>query len=228
MRQHPRISPAPGNPGEGWGRGLGRNWPGNRAVNETPATFRPFLTVVAGRPGSGKTTLARALAQQFRCPLISRDEIKEGLVNSLASASAETDATQRHANDVFFNTIELLLQRGVTLVAEAAFQHKLWSPRLQLLLPVAKTRIILCSIDPQLARSRHIQRGLADPERERFHGDVVVQAAREGREVPIEEYDPPKFDVPILEVDTTDGYLPEFARILAFARGTSEANRARG
>ena len=38
----------------------------------------PFLIVVTGRPAAGKTTLAHTLAQAIRCPLISRDEIKEG------------------------------------------------------------------------------------------------------------------------------------------------------
>ena len=44
---------------------------------------RASLTVVAGRPGSGKTTLAHALARAIRCPAVCRDEVKEGLVHSL-------------------------------------------------------------------------------------------------------------------------------------------------
>jgi predicted kinase len=194
-------------------------------VVETPPTCRPLLTIVSGRPGSGKTTLARAIAQAIRCPLISRDEIKEGLVNS---GLAHSDATQRLANEIFFDTIEQLVRRGVTLIAEAAFQHKLWAPRLEPLLTVTKTRIILCVANPELARSRHIQRGLNDPQRERFHGDYEVRAAREGRQMPIGDYVPPKFEVPALEVDTTDGYTPPFARIVAFTDGTSEPKRARG
>ncbi len=192
---------------------------------ETPPTCRPLLTIVSGRPGSGKTTLARALAQAIRCPLLSRDEIKEGLVNS---GLAHADGTQRLANEIFFDTIEQLLRRGVTLIAEGAFQHRLWALRLEPLLYVAKTRIILCKADPELARARHVQRGLNDPQRERFHGDYEVQAAREGRQMPIGEYDPPRFEVPSLEVDTTDGYTPPFAQILAFAGGTSNGERARG
>src|SRR4051794_15535256 len=188
----------------------------------------PFLTIVAGRPGSGKTTLAYALARAIRCPAICRDEIKEGVVNSLKSLSAEQDDVQRHANDAFFKTIELLLQQGVTLVAEAAFQHKVWAPRGQPLFAIASVRIVVCHIDPQLARSRHIDRGLADPERERFHGDQEVRAAREGRRLPIGSYDPPKFEVPTLMVDTTDGYRPTLERIVSFARGEVVADRAAG
>ncbi len=120
------------------------------------------------------------------------------------------------------------MRRGVTLIAEAAFQHKLWAKPLEPLLAVARTQIILCVADPELARSRHIQRGLNDPQRERFHGDYEVRAARDGHVMPIDDYDPPKFEVPALEVDTTDGYRPQFEQILDFIRGTSEPDRARG
>ena len=185
-------------------------------MSEIVSQSRARLIVIAGRPGSGKTTLAHALAFAIRCPAISRDEIKEGVVNSLMLAAVENDAMQRHANETFFQVAEFLLRKGVTLVIEAAFQHKLWAPRLEPLLAVAQTRVIVCTVDPELARSRHIQRGLADPERERFHGDAPVQAAREGHQLPIGDYDPPRFDVPTLIVETTDGYDPSFEQIVSF------------
>jgi predicted kinase len=197
-------------------------------MDENSLSCRAWLTVVAGRPGSGKTTLAHALARAIRCPALCRDEVKEGVVNSLPSGTTLTDAIQRHTNDAFFETIELLLSRGVTLIAEAAFQHKLWAPRLEPLRGIASTRIIVCTVDPTLARSRHIERGLADPERERFHGDRPVQAAREGQQLPIGSYDPPSFDVPTLVVDTTDGYRPQFESIVSFARGKVVPGTAAG
>ena len=42
----------------------------------------PTLIVVSGPAGSGKTTLAHALAAAVGCPAVSRDEIKEGMVAS--------------------------------------------------------------------------------------------------------------------------------------------------
>jgi predicted kinase len=180
----------------------------------------PALIVVAGRPGSGKTTLAHAVARAIRCPMISRDEIKEGLVNTTGEVGQPGDAVERHASDAFFDTLTLLLQRRITVVAEAAFQHKVWAPRLEPLLAIARVRIVLCEIDPQLARSRHVERGLADPARERFHHDRGVRIARTGedwRSLPVTSYDPPRLDVPTLTVDTSAGYRPPFEAIVAFA-----------
>jgi len=184
----------------------------------------PSLIVVTGRPGSGKTTLAHALARAVRCPLISRDEIKEGLVNATGDAGEPGGVVERHASDAFFDTLTLLLGRRVTVVAEAAFQHKVWAPRLESLREIASVRIVLCEVAPELAHIRHVERGLADPDRARFHHDRAVRVARAGgdwRALPISGWDPPRLDVPILAVDTTDGYRPAFEAIVEFARSGS-------
>jgi len=190
-----------------------------RQMGETGQILLPSVIVVTGRPGSGKTTLAHLLAKAVWCPAICRDEIKEGLVNTTGELADPTADPARRAYEIFFDTLQLLLSRSVTLVAEAAFQHKLWAPKLEPLRDIARIRIIHCHIDPQLARSRHIERGLADPARERFHPDAVIQAAREGRALPIDEYDPPHLDVPTLMVDTSAGYQPAFDEIALFAGG---------
>ena len=43
---------------------------------------KPKCIIVTGRPGSGKTSLSKRLAEQLWMPVISRDEIKEGYVNT--------------------------------------------------------------------------------------------------------------------------------------------------
>jgi predicted kinase len=43
----------------------------------------PVLIIVQGAPGSGKTTIARHIAKNFSLPLISKDDIKESLFDSL-------------------------------------------------------------------------------------------------------------------------------------------------
>ena len=191
-----------------------------RPFGQTTATPLPLLIVVTGRPGSGKTTLARALARAIRCPAICRDEIKEGFVNTTAQTAEVSNAGDDIAwrvYETFFDVVKLLLTQRITLVAEAAFQHRLWAPKLEPLREIARVRIVLCDVPPELARSRRIARGSADPARERFHHDPVVQAAREGLEPAVSDYDPPHLDVPILSVDTSNGYRPALEAIAAFA-----------
>ncbi len=183
-------------------------------ANQLP---RPSLIVVTGRPGSGKTTLAHRLAPAVRCPAVCRDEVKEGLVNALGEIQGLSQDIQRQAYEVFFSVIELLLKHRVTVIAEAAFQHDRWAQKLEPMKPLAHIRIIVCTIEPQLARARHVARILAHPGRERFHGKGSAAAGRGDREASIEAYDPPHLGVPILDVDTTDGYKPAFESIVSFA-----------
>lgn len=185
----------------------------------------PSLIVVTGRPGSGKTSLSHALARAVRCPAICRDELKEGFVNTIGEVGGAGDEIGRRVYEAFFDTIELLLRHRITLIAEAAFQHHLWAPKLEPLQEIASIRIVLCVIDPELARSRHTERSLADPARERFHQDRAVQAAREGRELPIGNYDPPHLNLPMLSVDTSDGYQPAFETIVSFTGAAGAARQ---
>jgi predicted kinase len=173
---------------------------------------RPAVIVVAGRPGAGKTTLAHALAQAVRCPAICRDEIKEGVVRTLGDTTEQEDALARRANDAFFDVLALLVGRGVTVVAEAAFQHRVWAPRLAPLQTMARVRIVICDVEAERALGRRLERRLGDPARARFHPEP------EGRDRLAGSYDPPRLDVPTLQVDTSDGYRPAFESIVEFAR----------
>ncbi|MGH0035707.1 MAG: AAA family ATPase [Myxococcota bacterium] len=181
-----------------------------------PQTASPLLIVVTGRPASGKTTLAHRLAREIRCPVLCRDELKEGIVNSIDCGLPPPEEIQRSVYETFFAAIELLVGRGVSLVAEAAFQHALWAARLEPLAATTRLRILDCHVGADLARSRFEQRGRSDPLRSHFHGDTDRGAVRGGPL--IERYEPPRLPVPTLRVETGDGYRPSFEELVAFAR----------
>ena len=123
---------------------------------------RPTLVIVSGPAGTGKTTLAHELAWSIGCPAISRDEIKEGMVHTVGEFEAAPDdpLTQRTL-PVFFNVLQMLLENEVSVVAEAAFQHKVWRPNLTPILPIADIRVVQCHADPRVVRNRFIDRGIS-------------------------------------------------------------------
>src|SRR5437773_5855536 len=116
---------------------------------------RPTLVIVSGPAASGKTTLAHRLAAAIGCPALCRDEIKEGLVAaSPGFVPGPSDPLTVQTYHVFFAAIRLFLENGVTLVAEAAFQHANWVRGLEPLRPLAELRIVRCHVAPAIARAR--------------------------------------------------------------------------
>jgi energy-coupling factor transporter ATP-binding protein EcfA2 len=181
---------------------------------------KPKCVIITGRPGSGKTTLAGKLCAALYLPKISRDEVKEGYVNTFGvkhdSLPADTNGV---VNEVFFETILTLLKGNISIVIEAAFQQKLWDLVVPRINEIAHTCIIVCDLNADLSARRHLERGLANPDREFYHGDKRVTLFREtGQFEPGEEYLPPEYDVPALSVSTLDGYAPSLEEIVAFVK----------
>jgi len=110
--------------------------------------------------------------------------------------------------------VELLLRAGVTTVAEAAFQDRLWRTGLESLLSLAQLRIVQCTVDADVAFARSLRRRGENPLR-RAHADPRPQNAAEHAR----DYDAfarLSVDAPSVEVDTTDGYRPALSEIVAF------------
>lgn len=170
----------------------------------------PTLIVISGPAGSGKTTLAHELARIIGCPAICRDEIKEGMVHASAAPfnSEPGDPLTLRTLPVFFDTLKLLLGAGVTVIADAAFQDQVWKSNLEPLSHLAHIKVVQCGTDPATARERMADRGSRAA-----HADVSV----------IHDYDDYfanfvrlSMPVPVIDVDTTDGYQPSLEQIVGF------------
>jgi predicted kinase len=161
------------------------------------------LILVTGPPGSGKSTLASSLSRTLGCPLISRDEIREGIV-----LAGTPDPGTLHTYRVFTDTVTALALAGVTTIAEAAFQDHLWRPILEPLLPRVPIRVLRCRVPAEVAHTRITGRPVTGPS---------ARAAHRGNPVSAGAWTPVTLDLPTLTVDTTTGYVPPETEIAAFA-----------
>jgi predicted kinase len=151
--------------------------------------------VVSGPPGSGKTELARPLAQALGLPLLSKDVIKEALFDELGVGDR---LWSRRLGRASITALYRLAADCPAAVLESVFQRDFAVEDLRAL---GKPLIeVHCRCDPELAIERFQKR--ADSERHPGHLDnrqplnKLEQLVQEGSA-------PLGLDGPLLEVDTT-------------------------
>lgn len=113
------------------------------------------------------------------------------------------------ALETFFAVLEVLLRSGTTVIAEAAYQDRLWRPGLERLAPLANIRIVHCEVDPQLAHARKLQRATDNLRHFTAHGLAPEPS-------PDTPFDRVALDAPAIVIDTTDGYMPPIETIVEF------------
>lgn len=173
------------------------------------------IIVVTGPPGSGKTTLSHKLSKGIGCPAICRDEIKEGYVVAQNKSHDELgDKVNATVSEMFFEIVNAYLKYEITFIIEAAFQYKVWAPRLNAIKKLANLKLIICEVDPLVALERRQRRLFENPDRVRIHGEKGEMSASYSNTT--QAYASPFLDVPILRVNTINEYDPNFGTILHF------------
>jgi len=121
----------------------------------------PVLIIVAGLPATGKTTLARRLAERFSLPLVTKDAIKETLCDVLECASvAQSRRLGQASMLLLYQFAETLLGSGLNCIVESPFYPAYAHPdfqRLQQRSPYYPLQIY-CHADVEVMLERMKQR----------------------------------------------------------------------
>jgi predicted kinase len=175
----------------------------------------PTLVVVSGPPRSGKTSLAHALGGAIPCPVVCRDEIKEGMAHAHGREfePAAGDPLTMRTLSTFFEVVRVLLEAGASVVAEAAFQDRLWRPGLEPLTELAHLRVVQCHVDADVAYGRY--RAVLEAGGRRAHATIIGSEIEDWKGA-YASFERVSLPAPSLDVDTSDGYAPEVGEIVDF------------
>ncbi len=177
--------------------------------------MRTGLVVVSGAPGSGKTTLARRLAGELTMPLLSRDALKEILLDTLgADDRAASQCLGVASYALLAGMLDTLVGTVPGLVVESNFTRGRAEGELAPLVQRADAVFLHCETTREEI-VRRIDARSGDGERHSGHFDAVALPDVLDR-LAAGAFDPLDLPAPKLRIDTTDGYAPPWSRIVRF------------
>lgn len=178
---------------------------------------RPFVVVISGAPGSGKTTLGWELSRRLHVPFLSRDDIKTGLhVTHRSDDPAEVWRFSESAFDSFFSVAHHLLADEVSIVIEAAFHADNSTVGLQRLRGLASVMHISMTTPTNVSLRRYRRRAESGS-RHPAHKDLPFATAMEDGTKDMGVYRV-VLSCSSLCVDGTDGWEPPLDEIVEFVR----------
>lgn len=175
--------------------------------------IKPIIVYVSGAPGSGKTTLARLIAEQLYVPNVSSDLIHGGV-----ALSQPNHDRRQTLKDVFVPTMVDMSKKGISFVVDHVLQQGVSEADI---IDVLRSHANIVNIHTQCANpiERYIKRvqesNLPSVVERREH--LLNLAVPHGKNLN-KTSEPLNLELPLLIVDTNDGYEPSINQIISFIR----------
>jgi predicted kinase len=158
------------------------------------------IVVMAGLPGTGKTTLAKALAERLGGVVVSKDEIRAAAFGSLVDYSSEQDD---FCMELVYQVVQFI--RGVPAIVDG----RTFSKRKQverMLEALGEVRMIECVAEESVVKER-LERDRDHPARNRTYEMYCdVKAAQEALHIPRLTIDTEKKEALSLALEYVTGH----------------------
>ena len=180
----------------------------------------PSLIMISGAPATGKTHLARRIAESLPVVVLEKDAIKETLFDALGEDDREwSRMLGRAAFALLRDLAESHLRARQSVVVEANFQREYEGSWVDLMRERYDARVLelYCRADRETVLSRVARRAGTD-ERHSGHGpgDVAVAELRDS----YERYFPITEGPGLLLIDATDFAAIDYAAIVEQVRSS--------
>ncbi|MGN6565058.1 MAG: AAA family ATPase [Thermomicrobiales bacterium] len=191
---------------------------------ETPIRQKPLLVLVSGAPATGKTTLARHLADALALPLLARDTITNIVADAFGAPTRDQrDARIQASFAIYYGLLDEFARAGLSVVAETNFHRGVSERDLYPRIACTRALLIHCQTTREVSVRRFIERferGERHPAS--FDGERIARL-QAGEPQPAWEraVGPVDLPIPTMLVNTTSGYAPNFAAIVAFIRSVT-------